>query len=216
MEKLARYNPAFVIDALSGRLAFERTGVKLYDTVIAKLERNPQPQYSKILRQLRHIREEEKEHEEWLEQQIRSLGANPADRSDLAQLELREGAGIVGIIEKEDKVIHLLHALLAAELADNAGWDVLRKLAGDAGDADAERAFARREAEEAKHLLFMREVVLRAAEIELLGREKELPRSFAGVMLKKVAALGATLIGLAAVVTSAVLLARSRHRLLHA
>jgi rubrerythrin len=182
MEKLARNNAAFVLDVLSGRLAFERTGVKLYDAVIDKIERKAEPRFHAIVGQLRHIREEEKEHEEWLEAQIRSLGGHPEHQSEMAKLELEEGSGIERVIvDGHEKVIHLLHALLAAELADNAGWDVLVKLAGEAGDREAKAQFALRLAQEAKHLLYIREVVLRAAEVEILGRERPMPEGMGGV-----------------------------------
>jgi bacterioferritin (cytochrome b1) len=226
MEKLAQNNPAFLLDVLSGRLAFERTGVKLYDRVIEKIERQAQPRYLAILDQLREIRVEEKEHEEWLEAQIRALGGNPAEKSEMAQLEAEEGSGIESVIlDGHSKPIHLLHALLAAELADNAGWDVLVKLAGDAGDAAAKIEFARRMAEEAKHLLFIREVVLRSAESEMRGSERPLPRGMGSVAARSLkkpllvgGALGAVLLGVGALAASALFLARPKlaPRLRHA
>jgi bacterioferritin (cytochrome b1) len=218
MEKLASKNAAFVLDVLSGRLAFERTGVKLYDKVIEKIERNAEPRYHAILGQLREIRTEEQEHANWLEAQIRALGGFPDEKTDMAELEMQEGSGIESVIvDGHDKAIHLVHALLAAELADNAGWDVLVKLADDAGDRAAKLAFAKRMAEEAKHLLFIREVVLRAAETEILGREEPLPSGMAGVAagtMKRAGALvgflAAALMGVGALAASALFLARPR------
>jgi bacterioferritin (cytochrome b1) len=218
MEKLAQKNAAFVLDVLSGRLAFERTGVKLYDTVIEKIERNAEPRYHAIVNQLRQIRAEEKEHEEWLEAQIRALGGYPNETTDMAQLETEEGSGIKSVIcDGHGKVIHLVHALLAAELADNAGWDVLVKLADDAGDKKAKAAFARRMAEEAKHLLFIREVVVRSAQIEILGRDEPMPTGMSSVVARTLAkplaiggVLSAILLGVGALAASALLMARPR------
>jgi bacterioferritin (cytochrome b1) len=222
MEKLAQKNAAFVLDVLSGRLAFERTGVKLYDTVIEKIERHAEPRYHAIVGQLREIRAEEKEHEEWLEQQIRALGGNPDENTDMAQLESEESTGIKNVIvDGHQKAIHLVHALLAAELADNAGWDVLVKLADEAGDMSAKAEFAKRLAEEAKHLLFIREVVLRAAEVEILGRDIAMPKGMRGVVggtIRRAGILGSALggfvaaafIGLGALAASALFIARPR------
>jgi len=218
MEKLASKNAAFVLDVLSGRLAFERTGVKLYDKVIEKIERNAEPRYHAIVGELREIRAEEQEHAHWLEEQIRALGGFPDEKTDMAELEMQEGSGIESVIvDGHDKAIHLVHALLAAELADNAGWDVLVKLADDAGDRAAKLAFGKRLAEEAKHLLFIREVVLRAAEIEILGREEPMPtgmRSVAAGTIKRAGAfaglLAAALMGFGALAASALFLARPR------
>ena len=194
MEKLAKNNAAFVLDVLSGRLVFERTGVKLYDSAIEKIERRSEPRYHALLGQLHQIRNEEAEHAAWLEAQIRALGGNPDEKTDLAALEAEEATGIKSVIvDGHDKVIHVLHALLAAELADNAGWDLLVKLADDTGDRPAKLAFAKRLAEEAKHLLFIREAVVRAAEVEILGRDVAMPRGMRSVLagsLRKPLAMG--------------------------
>ncbi len=218
MEQLVKNNAAFVLDVLSGRLVFERTGVKLYDSAIRKIERHGEPRYHALVGQLREIREEEAEHARWLEAQIRELGGNPDEKTDLAQLEAEESRGIESIVvDGHDKVIHVLHALLAAELADNAGWDLLVKLADDTGDTTAKLQFAKRLAEEAKHLLFIREAVVRAAEVEILGRDVPMPSGMRSVLagrLKKPLALGglfgALLVGLGALAASALFVARPK------
>ncbi len=219
MEKLARNNCAFVLDALVARLAFERTGVTLYDGAIDKIERSADPRFQPIVGQLRHIRDEEQEHATWLEQQIRALGGNPDEKTDLAELEVEEGAGIKSVIvDGHQQPIHVVHALLAAELADNAGWDVLVKLADEAGDSEAKAAFARRLAEEAKHLLFVREVVLRAVEAEI-GRAQPMPSDLRGVASARLAkplaiggAVAALLFGAGALAGSLLGAARRRRR----
>lgn len=226
MEKLVRGNAALVLDLLGGRLAFERHGVKLYDTVIDKVQRYGEPRYNRILDQLRHIRSEEKEHEEWLEAQIRAFGGDPNATTTMADLETRESSGIEGVIvDGEQRVLHLLHALLAAELSDNAGWDLLVKLADAAGDTRARLAFMKRMAEEVRHLAFVRESVIRAAAIEILGRDEQMPSGMSGVVIgsarRSVGAMTAFALGLGAIAASAVLIARPRlversRRLLHA
>jgi hypothetical protein len=72
---------------------------------------------------------------------------------------------------------HLLQALLAAELVDNAGWDLLAQLADEAGDREAKRAFKKRLHEEEDHLLFVRKAVEKLAFAEVLGEDVKLPRS---------------------------------------
>jgi bacterioferritin (cytochrome b1) len=180
MHKLAARNAAMVLDLLSGRMVFERTGVKLYDSIIHKIDRRGEERYHVLLPTLRHHRDEEQEHAEWLSDQIRMLGGNPEEKTDFAELEAEESTGIQSVmLDGHNKVPHLIHALLSAELADNAGWDLLVKLAGDAGDGEARREFMKRMAEEAKHLVFIREAMIRAAEIEILGQRKEMPRGVA-------------------------------------
>src|SRR3989475_12193554 len=88
MDKLAKKNVGKVIDLLSERLAFERAAVKLYDTLHARLRVATDPALRALLEQIEHDRDEEKEHEEWLEEQIRALGGAahaPAGRSVLGR-----------------------------------------------------------------------------------------------------------------------------------
>src|SRR5256885_16445882 len=91
MDKLKK-NVGKVIDLLSERLAFERAAVKLYDTLHARLRVATDPALRALLEQIEHDRDEEKEHEEWLEEQIRAPGGDahgPTGRSILG----RGGAG---------------------------------------------------------------------------------------------------------------------------
>ncbi len=176
MERLVKHNAAFVLDVLSGRLAFERTGVKLYDNAIRKIERNSEPRYHALVGQMCEIRDEEAEHAQWLEALIRGLGGNPDEKTDLAELESEESCGIESIVvDGHDKVIHVLHALLAAELADNAGWDLLVALADEAGDRSAKREFKKRLHEEEEHLVFVRRALASLAKYSVLGEELDMP-----------------------------------------
>lgn len=216
MEKLAANHLPQILDVLGARLAFERTGVRLYDSVIQKVERGADPRYQRMLDKLRDIRAEEKEHEEWLEAQIRSLGGDAHAETTLAKLEAEEAQGITHIIiDGHDDVLHVLHALLAAELADNAGWDLLVKLADETGDREAQRGFRRRLVEEMDHLAFVREAVIRAAEIEILGREGVLPTGTRSAVERAVKrpfrlGLGGLLVATGAALGSGILLARRR------
>ena len=67
MRKVGGMHRSKVVDLLSERLAFERAAVRLYDSVLEKLEPREGP-YSLAKTHLRRIREEEKAHEEWLEE----------------------------------------------------------------------------------------------------------------------------------------------------
>jgi hypothetical protein len=72
-------------------------------------------------------------------------------------------------------ISHLFHALLAAELSDNAGWDLLVQIADDVGDREAKRAFKKRLHQEEDHLIFVRRAVERFARMAVTGRKAELP-----------------------------------------
>jgi rubrerythrin len=160
MEKLAKKNVMKVIDLLCERLAFERSGVKLYDTLLSRLRASDDPALKALLGDVKEFREEEKEHEEWLEEQIRALGGDahaPTEQSVLVQT---EAEGLERVIRRDPSIPHDFHALLTAELADNAGWDLLVQLADELGDSDAKKQFEKRLREEEKHLSFVRRTLL--------------------------------------------------------
>ena len=169
MDKLAKKNVGKVIDLLSERLAFERAAVKLYDTLHARLRVATDPALRALLEQIEHDRDEEKEHEEWLEEQIRALGGDahaPTERSVLVRA---ESEGVERVMRRDDSIPHDFHALLTAELADNGGWDLLVRIADEFGDYDAKREFRKRLREEQEHVLFVRKAVERFVKQELLG-----------------------------------------------
>jgi bacterioferritin (cytochrome b1) len=160
MDKLAKQNVSRVVDLLNERLAFERTGVKLYDTLLARLQVSTDPSIKALVEQVQEHRDEEKEHEEWLEEQIRALGGTAHALSEHAVLAHAEAEGVERVMRRDDSIPHDFHALLTAELADNAGWDLLVQLADDFGDSKAKKEFKKRLHEEEKHLLFVRKTLL--------------------------------------------------------
>lgn len=178
MQKLAQHNKQKVIDLLLGRLEFERSGVALYDSIIAKVEASADEDAQRMLDQLREHRDQEKEHEEWLEEQVRTLGGDAHGQSEMSELVKRESKGIEDVIlDGDNDLSHLMHALLTAELADNAGWDLLVELAEEAGDREAKKAFKKRLHEEEDHLLLVQRAVERLACRSVLGQDVTLPAS---------------------------------------
>jgi bacterioferritin (cytochrome b1) len=176
MHKLGESNLGKVIDILTERLEYERAGVRLYDSIIVKMQASGDPQIAKMLDQMMEHRDQEKEHEEWLEAKIRALGGDAHTKTEMAMLVARESKGIEEVIHDGDPdIAHLFHALLAAELVDNAGWDLLTKLADEAGDRELKKEFKKRLHEEEEHLLFVRKVVERFARRDVLGESISMP-----------------------------------------
>lgn len=176
MDKLARHNRPRLIDLLNERLTFERAGVKLYDRILAVMRVNDDPFAARMLPALQQHRDEEKEHEEWLEAQIRSLGGTGHEVTEHSLLVTRESVGIEEVVMSDAELPHLLHALLAAELVDNAGWELLVALADEAGDREAKHEFKKRLREEVTHLLLVRKAVQSFAAAEVLGETLHLPK----------------------------------------
>ena len=176
MEELARKNRERVIDVLTERLTFERSGVRLYDRIIERMRASNDGAIAKMLDQMLEHRDQEKEHEEWLEEQVRSLGGDAHAQTEKARLVETESQGIEKVIFGERSGLpDLFHALLAAELVDNAGWDLLVQLADEADDRKAKRAFKTRLHEEEEHLLFVRRAVERFSAREVLGEPRSMP-----------------------------------------
>jgi bacterioferritin (cytochrome b1) len=183
MKELAEKNREKVIDLLNERLTFERAGVKLYDRVLEVMRAGGDQNVNRMLDEMQEHRDEEKEHEEWLEEQIRAIGGDAHAQTEHSELVERESTGIEEVVMTDAKLPHLFHALLAAELVDNAGWDLLVALADEAGDREAKREFRKRLHQEADHLIFVRKAVQKFSMQEVLGEEAKMPRSGLGAAL---------------------------------
>jgi bacterioferritin (cytochrome b1) len=177
MKRLAEKNRDKLIDALNERLTFERAGVKLYDAILRNAQGSQSAEVARMVPTLREHRDHEKEHEEWLEAQIRALGGDAHAQTEMSRLVEEESAGVEKVVTTDKDIVHQMHGLLTAELVDNAGWELLLELADDADDPDARREFRRRLHEEEEHLIFARRAVTAFARRNVLGQTVLLPAS---------------------------------------
>ena len=173
MDKLSAKNRAKLIDYLTERLTFERSGVELYERVLQKVRASPAPEHQAMLVQLEEYRDDERDHAQWLAGQIEALGGDAQAQSEMAHLVQAEARGVRDLVLQGDAEIpHLLHALFVAELVDNAGWEILMELADGAGDREAKRQFKKRYQDEEDHLSFLRRAVERLAVQQVVGERK--------------------------------------------
>ncbi len=178
MEELARKNRGEVLDVLTERLTYERAGVKLYDKVIECVRASSEPAITKMLGQLAEHRDQEKEHQEWLEGQIRALGGDPNASTKMSRTIETESKGVEQVIlGGQASMRQMFHALATAELVDNAGWDLLVDLADEADDDDAKKAFKKRLHEEEEHLVFAKRALEKLTVHDVLGESVSLPTS---------------------------------------
>jgi bacterioferritin (cytochrome b1) len=177
MKELAAKNRARVIDLLNERLTFERAGVKLYDAILANMQKASNPEVARMLPTMKAHRAQEKEHEEWLEAQIRALGGDAHARTEMSDLITAESAGVEKVVTTDQNLVHQLHGLLTAELVDNAGWELLLELADDADDEAARLEFKKRLHEEEDHLIFVRRAIVAFNRRNVLGQTVTLPAS---------------------------------------
>jgi rubrerythrin len=154
IEKLMGRQPEMLLDKLGERLAFERTGVRLYEALIAKCEvalPNESWQF------LRDIRNDELRHFHLLHEAIEEIGADPTAITPCANATAMASQGLIAVVnDPRTDVAQSAQAILLAELADNEGWEMLIELTDRAGlDEQAKRFRAAQMAEE-EHLAKVR------------------------------------------------------------
>jgi rubrerythrin len=141
---------AVLMDKLGERLAFERSGARLYDALLVKCETLGGAIPAK---DVQHIRDEEATHFALLGAAIQSLGGDPTQQTPCADIAGVEGMGLMQVLTDPKTTLgQALHAILVAEMTDNAGWDELVTLTEQAGNDDLVKRFAKARDEEQEHL----------------------------------------------------------------
>ena len=145
--------PTLFMDKLGERLAFERTGTRLYEALISKPEAFGSFAGGPSKADLEHIWEEEYRHFTMLQAAIEQLGGDPTAMTPAANLSATASQGIPKVIvDPRTTLLQSLEAVLIAELADNACWETLVELAQQAGENDLAQQFAQARANEQDHL----------------------------------------------------------------
>jgi len=140
-----------LMDKLGERLAFERAGTRLYDALMVKCAADA----SKIVssKEIKHIRDEEAVHFALLGAAIQSLGGDPTAQTPCADVTGVEGQGLMQVVnDPKTTVAQALHAILVAEMTDNAAWEELIELTEQAGNEDLVARFTKARDEEQEHL----------------------------------------------------------------
>jgi ferritin-like protein len=157
LNKLAGKNPEVLIDKLGERLAFERTGTRLYDYLIAKCEAT-RADSGVSIDTLKRFRREEAQHFKLVARALESLGADPTAQTPGADVGAVASGGVLQVLsDPRTSVPQSLEAILTAELVDNAGWELLFKLAGGMGLYEMENEFRAALVEEENHLMQIRQ-----------------------------------------------------------
>lgn len=150
-------NPTLLVDKLGERLAFERTGTRLYEAVIAKAESLPASDTGPSLAELKQIRDEELRHFHMVKGYIENLGGDPTAMTPCADVSAVASMGLLQVVaDPRITVVQSLQALLIAELADNDGWAVLINLAEGFGQDQMAADFRSALAAEERHLAKVR------------------------------------------------------------
>ncbi len=153
VKMLSGDSPHILIDKLGERLAFERTGTRLYEALITKCEVMLDGDISMTIDDLVQIRNDEARHFRLVNEAITSLGGDPTSQTPSADLVGVESMGLVQVInDPRTSVAQSLHAIVTAELSDKAGWETLVALADEHSMPDLVDKFTEALNQEREHL----------------------------------------------------------------
>lgn len=161
LKMLAGHHPQVFVNKLGERLAYERSGVRIYEQLIIKCQHADKQEMTEIdipIARLQQIRNEELEHFEMLKECITQLGADPTAQTPDADASAVGASGQMKVImDPRTSVSQSLQAMLAIELADNAAWDLLVKLAQDLGMKEMADKFQHALLQENDHVKHVRQ-----------------------------------------------------------
>lgn len=173
--------PSLFLDKLGERIAFERTGTRLYDALITKYlalsgaEDDVLPPAAMILNAgsapsgreplmdetpvdtLRRIRAEELAHFRMLCDLVVKMGGDPTAQTPCADVTAAASMGLMQVItDPRTTLAQCLNTILSAELTDNAGWELLSELAEEVGQREMLKQFSEALSAEQQHLAIVR------------------------------------------------------------
>lgn len=157
LDEVIGREPTLFMDKLGERLAFERSGTRLYEALLSKLEADGGFDDGPTRDDLVDILEEEHRHFALLVDVMRGLGGDPTAVTPSADLSATAAMGVVKIItDARTTLLQGLEAILIAELTDRQGWESLVELAREAGKKELAQTFMQAEATEARHVEHVR------------------------------------------------------------
>jgi rubrerythrin len=161
VKTLTGHHPEVFINKLGERLAYERTGIRVYEQLINKCEYtvNNNPGHFQVpIDLLWEFHNQEAEHFELLVNCIKKLGADPTAQTPDANASGVASSGLLKVIsDPRTSISQSLQAMLAIELADNAAWELLIKLAEDMNLPDMAELFEQALTQENIHLAHVRQ-----------------------------------------------------------
>lgn len=142
-----------LLDKIGARLAFERTGVRLYEALLSKYDAFGSFTGGPTREELMEIRAEELRHFGMLAQALEKLGADPTAMTPGADVEGTMSLGFPQVLtDPRTRLPECLRAIVAVELVDNDSWELLARLARAFGQEELASKFEGALAKEALHL----------------------------------------------------------------
>lgn len=154
LAKIEGQRPEVLIDKLGERLAFERTGARLYESVLLKCHALGA---TELLPDLVRIHQSELEHFDLVRQALEKIGSDPTAQTPCADVTGTAAMGLLQVAaDPRTSVVQALQVLLTAELTDNAGWEFLIEVARLSGQDEMAESFEKALDEEEEHLMTIR------------------------------------------------------------
>jgi rubrerythrin len=142
-----------LLDKLGERLAFERSGVRLYDALLSKFDAFGTWKQGPTRDDLEEIRNDEWSHFAMLRQTLVKLGADPTAVTPSADVHGVASMGLPAVLaDPRTSLSQCLEAILVAELVDNDCWENLSDLAEAIGEDELAQTFREALNEERDHL----------------------------------------------------------------
>jgi len=145
--------PTLLMDKLGERLAFERSGTRLYEALLAKHNAFGSFSGGPTADDLKHVLKEEYSHFQMLQSIIEQFGGDPTAVTPAADIQGTMSQGIrMVIVDPRTTLLQSLEAILVAELVDFTCWETLVELAQKAGEDDLVQSFKQAHMTEQEHL----------------------------------------------------------------
>jgi rubrerythrin len=152
-----REKPTVFLDKLGARIAFERSGTRLYEALLSKFDIHGSFKGGPTRAELEQIHHDELEHFHLLAEAMVELGGDPTALTPAANVQAVLSQGAFNITtDPRTNLAECLEAALTAELVDNDSWEALVDLASIAGEEELVARFGRALAEEQEHLMKVR------------------------------------------------------------
>jgi rubrerythrin len=149
--------PNVLLDKIGERLAFERTGTRLYEALIFKAQNSSANGHGPSMERLQEIHDDEMKHMGVLWKALQDLGADPTAETPCADTAGVMSIGLLQVLsDPRTTMAQCLNAILVAELADSDGWTMLIDLAAAMGQTELVGEFQQALNEEEEHLEYIR------------------------------------------------------------
>ncbi|MBA2405990.1 MAG: ferritin-like domain-containing protein [Bdellovibrionales bacterium] len=149
-----------MMDKLGERLAFERSGTRLYEALITKYHSSDHKERLPELARMEQFYLEELKHFQLVAEVITKIGGDPTSLTPAADISGIAAAGWFQVVtDPRTTFLQSLEIILQAELVDNAGWELLIELAERNGMGELAIQFQQSLDEESFHLLTVKQWV---------------------------------------------------------